>query len=166
MSRHADRMSNIRKLAQSHKPIGNRLTSALYIIADELSDLREDLRTFENRYVPYVKGDEPDRFTIGQTKGGKATLADDYLKTIDSLARDPARPVAILDVAEEINRARDRFPAMRSPHEGYAIILEELDELWEEVQGWGVANAKKRMRAEAIQVAAMAIRFVEDVCDQ
>lgn len=51
---------------------------------------------------------------------------------------------------------------MASPHEGYAVILEELDELWDEVcaQSCDLAKARK----EAAQVAAMGIRFLMDLC--
>jgi hypothetical protein len=63
----------------------------------------------------------------------------------------------------ELNFAREYFPPFNSAHEGYAIILEEKDELWDEVKRSKRDFAK--MRAEAIQVAAMALRMVEDVCD-
>lgn len=70
---------------------------------------------------------------------------------------------AVLDeVYEEVERAMAKHPAgMHSPHEGCAIITEELDELWEVVKaddgrtGWA--------REEAIQVAAMAVRYVLDL---
>lgn len=54
-----------------------------------------------------------------------------------------------------------KWPGFNSAHEGYAILAEEVDELWSHVK----TNQKKRdllaMRAEAIQVAAMAIKFVQ-----
>ena len=63
------------------------------------------------------------------------------------------------EVCEELARA-EAWPAFHSAHEGYAMLLEEVDELWEHVK----VNQKKRalgaMRAEAIQVAAMAVKFV------
>ena len=62
----------------------------------------------------------------------------------------------------ELEWARLQHPDYHSAHEGYAVILEELDELWDEVKADG---PKDRMRAEAIQVAATAIRFIQDVCD-
>lgn len=65
------------------------------------------------------------------------------------------------EVLAELALARKVFPAFHTPHEGYAVILEEVDELWREVQ----LGRRKSMRNEAIQVAAMAIRFVVDVCD-
>ena len=70
------------------------------------------------------------------------------------------------EVFIETLAASDMYPPMNSAHEGYAVLLEEVDELWDHVK----TNQKKRdlikMRAEAIQVAAMAIRFVHDICDQ
>ena len=65
-------------------------------------------------------------------------------------------------IEDELWKARRKFAPMNGPHEGYAVILEELDELWEEVKA--KKQDKARMREEAIQVAAMAARFVEDVC--
>jgi hypothetical protein len=62
----------------------------------------------------------------------------------------------------ELARARAKHAPMHGPHEGYAVILEELDELWDEVKAQ--VQDKTKMRKEAIQVAAMAARFVEDVC--
>lgn len=67
-----------------------------------------------------------------------------------------------MDVADELAGARQSFPVFNGAHEGYAVILEELDELWDEVKSKGRTNA--RMYEEARQVAAMAIRFMLDVC--
>ncbi len=64
-------------------------------------------------------------------------------------------------VLAELLRARAMFGPMASAHEGYAVILEELDELWWEVKH---GDDREAMAREAIQVAAMAIRFVADVC--
>ena len=40
-----------------------------------------------------------------------------------------------VDIREELEYAINKFPPFYSGHEGYAIILEELDELWELVKG-------------------------------
>lgn len=70
------------------------------------------------------------------------------------------------DVVSEIADARSKWPKFNSAHEGLAVLLEEVDELKEHV--W--TNQKRRnveeMKREAIQVAAMAIRFAEEVCDE
>ena len=73
---------------------------------------------------------------------------------------------AFRDVSEELARARKAFPPMRSAHEGYAILLEEVDELKEWVWLKPEDRNTAEMRKEAVQVAAMAIRFIEDVCDE
>lgn len=70
------------------------------------------------------------------------------------------------EIRAEVERASAMWPPMSSAHEGYAVILEELDELKAHV--W--TNQKRRdlaaMRKEAVQVAAMAVRFLLDVCDE
>lgn len=81
--------------------------------------------------------------------------ADRYLETKD---------LALL-VNEELARAREHHAPMNSAHEGYAVILEELDELWDEVKRRSNKRDPLKMRQEAIQVAAMAMRFVYDVID-
>ena len=68
---------------------------------------------------------------------------------------------AINLVRDELSKATNTHGEMQSAHEGYAVILEEMDELWEEIK-------KKHqnlpmMMEEAVQVAAMAIRFIVDV---
>ena len=76
--------------------------------------------------------------------------------------------MTILEAIEvETQRARLLFPDFKSPHEGYDVILEEVDELWEEVKA-GKPDAPRlaEMRKEAIQVAAMALRFLIDVCGE
>lgn len=86
-----------------------------------------------------------------------------------NLSNDPinhltAERVAALDsalalVRAEVLRAISRYPAFNSSHEGYAVIAEELDELWDDVK----RNFPQGAREEAVQVAAMGIRFVMDV---
>lgn len=76
------------------------------------------------------------------------------------------------EVGIELEKALVKFPSFHGPHEGYAVILEELDELWEEVKaknaqrdGSGSEQDDGAMRHEAMQVAAMAIRFMME-CTQ
>lgn len=71
----------------------------------------------------------------------------------------------LAEIGIEVARAESLWPPIHSAHEGFAVIWEELDELKEHV--W--ANQKRRdvagMRKEAVQLAAMAVRFLRDVCD-
>lgn len=71
------------------------------------------------------------------------------------------------DVMQELAQARQEHPPMHSAHEGLSIMEEEVDETRREVyrnpRKW--PDYKQRIRAEAVQVAAMAIRLIGDVCD-
>lgn len=66
---------------------------------------------------------------------------------------------AVNQVYRELVEAREKFPAFSNGHEGYAVILEELDEVWSAIK----ANDIEHARVEAKQVAAMAIRFMLDL---
>ena len=67
------------------------------------------------------------------------------------------------EIYEEFVRASSKFPAFASEHEGYAIILEEVDELWEAIK-LNQKNPKRHImcRKESIQVGAMILRFLYD----
>lgn len=67
-------------------------------------------------------------------------------------------------VMRELNDAQSKFPKFNSAHEGYAVILEELDELWKEVKKNNKIRSKSRLKDEAKQVSAMAMRFLIDCC--
>ena len=70
----------------------------------------------------------------------------------------------------ELMDATQNFGAFNTPHEGYAVILEELDELWDAIkikQGGKDEKGRTRIEAireESIQVAAMALRMLVDCC--
>jgi hypothetical protein len=68
-------------------------------------------------------------------------------------------------VSIELSRALKAHPPMASAHEGYAVILEEVEELWAEIKRDKRDPAKRlaAMRREAVQVAAMGTRFLIDV---
>lgn len=70
---------------------------------------------------------------------------------------------AIAAVLTELSKAVQKHKAMTTPHDGYAVILEELDELWDEVRVKQAKHSRERMRAEATQIAAMAVRFMMDL---
>jgi molybdopterin biosynthesis enzyme len=74
-----------------------------------------------------------------------------------------SRALAYSDAAQlvlaEADRARRKFLPFNSSHEGYAVIAEELDELWDDVKANNVEHAIE----EAVQVGAMAVRFIADM---
>lgn len=71
------------------------------------------------------------------------------------------------DAKNEVERAMDLHSAMTTPHEVYAVILEEIDEFWDEVKK--IRHNKELMRLELLHIAAMACRAsvdlgIEDEC--
>lgn len=64
-------------------------------------------------------------------------------------------------VANEVRRALAEHPApFHSLHEGYAVALEEFDELWDEIRK-KVVN-RPAVLCEAVQAAAMLQRMAEE----
>ena len=64
-------------------------------------------------------------------------------------------------VYDEIIRAIAKHPQttpFHSTHEGFGILKEEVDEMWEDIKKDNINLTVK----EAVQVAAMAIRFVAE----
>lgn len=62
-------------------------------------------------------------------------------------------------LVEELERANSIYgTSFHSPQEGYAVMLEEMDELWAEIKK--KRPDKERIREEATQVGAMAIKFL------
>jgi hypothetical protein len=94
-------------------------------------------------------------------------LAEDDDENGPRLDRKSMKIAEVMTAIEnELRRAVDLHGGMRSCHEGYAVILEEVDELWEHVRLKEKLRKKSEMRTEAIQIAAMAARFVVDLCEQ
>lgn len=74
--------------------------------------------------------------------------------------------LVIKEVKEELQKATKKFGKFHNAHEGYAVLLEEVDELWENVKlNQRVPTRLRKIREEAIQVSAMAIRIIIDCCD-
>lgn len=65
------------------------------------------------------------------------------------------------EIKNEYESASKKFPAFHSTHEGYAVIKEELDELWDAIKQ---NQNNKELVGESVQVAAMALRFLVDQC--
>ena len=66
------------------------------------------------------------------------------------------------EVQTEFERASSLYPKFNSAHEGYAVLLEEVEELWDEVKKSPKRRDPAKMKEEAVQVAAMALRFLND----
>lgn len=95
------------------------------------------------------------------TPGGRLLI----LTEADFLPLDARYANAFAEAARQVGRDRTAWPPYNSAHEGFAVIHEEFDELKAHV--W--TNQKRRdlaaMRQEALQLAACAIAFAADCCD-
>jgi len=82
-------------------------------------------------------------------------------------------------IGDEYIEASMEFPKFNSFHEGYSILKEEVDELWEEIKNKNVIDNigddgkisefvikpdVRQIEKEAVQVGAMAVRFLIDLC--
>lgn len=75
--------------------------------------------------------------------------------------------VIVGQILDELLSARHRFPPFNTAHEGYAVILEEVEELWTEIKDNKRDDSLRipAMRKEAIQVGAMIVAFIKECCD-
>jgi len=71
---------------------------------------------------------------------------------------------AIHEIISEYTMAVACHKKFNSAHEGYAVLLEEMDELKEQVWKKKEGRDMDKMRREAVQVGAMALRFLTDTC--
>ena len=82
---------------------------------------------------------------------------------LDLEGEDARRVFAATLIREEFIRSQS-YPAIHSAHEGWAVLKEEVDELWDEVKVNQKTRDLPKMVHEAVQCAAMAMRFLVDVC--
>jgi truncated hemoglobin YjbI len=74
---------------------------------------------------------------------------------------------AIMLVGNEAQRAAAKHRPMHSHHEAYAVIKEEFDEYWLEVQkGGSKPRDPEALKLELVQTAAMCIRTLTDLCSK
>jgi hypothetical protein len=57
----------------------------------------------------------------------------------------------------------EKYGTFNTTHEAYGILLEEVDELWDEIKKKRRKRDMSKMREETIQVAGIAIRFALDM---
>lgn len=87
-------------------------------------------------------------------------------KVLDQLESKRGLSVFQMHVKCEVERARTKHNPIHSVHEGYSVILEELEEFWEEVKKNSELRDDRNMYYELVQIAAMAQRTAEDVIDK
>ena len=69
----------------------------------------------------------------------------------------------IKEIKREFDFATSKFGSFNNAHEGYAVLLEEVDELWENIKLKQTDPYRTpSIVQEAIHVATMAIRLIYD----
>jgi NTP pyrophosphatase (non-canonical NTP hydrolase) len=71
---------------------------------------------------------------------------------------------ALKQIEEEFFRASDLYPDLHSNHEAYAVIKEEVDELWDAIKESKGTRGNNQIRHELIQVGAMVVRYLNNLC--
>lgn len=133
-------------------------------------------KTFEDsECVVHTGPDHPERQDCVRYKLTKADQQKaDYMR--EALEKEEQDIFdAVNEVTAELRDAVFDFPPMPTFHDGHGVIREELDELWDEVKAskppawfgsdvpYAFTEQNERLRNEAKQVAAMAIRFMLDL---
>lgn len=73
---------------------------------------------------------------------------------------------ALALVMREVERASRKHAPMHSHHEAYAVILEELEEYWREVQkGGSTPRDPQALQTELVQTAAMCVKTLINLCE-
>ena len=70
---------------------------------------------------------------------------------------------SLAKISREYYRASNLYPEFHSNHEGFAVLQEEVDELWDEIKKSKGVNLNDKMKHELIQIGAMVIRFLNDL---
>lgn len=67
------------------------------------------------------------------------------------------------EVFDMVWKAINKHTSMHSPHEGISVIREEFEELWDHVKA--DTGRTPEARKEALQLAAMAVRYIVDLIE-
>lgn len=147
--------------------------------------MRDRLRDMANAMYLAMNGNVNPRSTVDELKAFGETCAELIREKVleEGKAMNAVEAEVKALVYKELESANAHFPAFHSPHEGWAVIREEADELKEESMYVGYLlesmwekikkNEKTEMYAkdvleygvnaacEAIQVAAMARKYLD-----
>jgi len=70
---------------------------------------------------------------------------------------------AVTALVREVERQKRQWPPFNSLHEGYAVALEEMDELWEAIKRQ--PRIRDNVKGEAIHAGAVILRFLIELCE-
>lgn len=71
---------------------------------------------------------------------------------------------AMQAIMKEYMYAKVAYDKFHSHHEGWAVLFEEVEELWDEIKKKSESRDVEKIQKEATQAGAMALRFLIDLC--
>ncbi len=77
----------------------------------------------------------------------------------------PSLSAVLHEVGDEVKETESNCPPLNSPHEGWAMLHQEMELLWAHVCMPKDRRDHASMRWRALRMSAMAVSFVRDVCD-
>lgn len=106
----------------------------------------------ENKIIPFYKNEKEWNNDMWERTNKKEKM-NEYLIKLQS---------SFLEIKNEVETAKNKYKNdFNSFHEAYAVILEEVDELWEEIKKKEVD--KDKIKKEAVQVGAMISRLLVEL---
>lgn len=72
----------------------------------------------------------------------------------------------IRQIIPDYNQAILKNPPFNSPHEGWAVLKQGVDQLWEEVKKNKNSRSIESMRKEATFIGATVMRFLIELCNE
>lgn len=84
-------------------------------------------------------------------------------KAIEAAKLTEKMEAVLWEIKDECEVGIEKFQKMNSQHEGYAIIMEEMDELWSEIKKKQAEYDLPAQRKEAVQAAAMLLRIIVEL---
>lgn len=70
---------------------------------------------------------------------------------------------SLTEIRKEFDRAKGLYSDLHSNHEAFAVLKEEVDELWDEIKKSKGTRLNSQMKHELIQVGAMVVRFLDNL---
>lgn len=68
---------------------------------------------------------------------------------------------------EAVTKSIEKHGTYNSAHEAYAVLKEEVDELWDNVKlKHKIPERRKLIRDEAMDIALVAVRIIYDLTDE
>lgn len=105
------------------------------------------------------------RALIGDQSGSCAfdAAADAISETVQDIGE--RKPCFLSAVAAEHAEATAKWPELNSLHEGYAVLAEEVDELWDHVREKESKRDWSAIRVECVQIATVAMRIAAELAE-